>query len=136
MAYPDLELHGKTAVVIGGTSGIGRAIALGLAAAGADVVASGRRDQHVSEVTREIQALGRRSLGVTVDVSSRSSTERLLAAVLHEFGKVDILVNSAGQIKREPTLQPEEPRDGSWGERYFHMYDPDGRELSFARPLR
>jgi len=108
MAYSDLELHGKTAVVIGGTSGIGRAIALGLGAAGADVVASGRRDQHVSDVTQEIQALGRRSLGVTVDVSSRSSTERLLAAVLQEFGKVDILVNSAGKIKREPSLESTE----------------------------
>ena len=73
---------------------------------------------------------------ITLRVASMQTSVRLLAAVLHEFGKVDILVNSAGQIKREPTLQPEEPRDGSWRERYFHMYDPDGHELSFARPLR
>jgi NAD(P)-dependent dehydrogenase (short-subunit alcohol dehydrogenase family) len=113
MAFPDLDVQGKTAVVIGGTSGLGRAIALGLSAAGADVVASGRRAENVAEVTRKIQSLGRRSRAVSVDVSSRRSIEQLRAAVLEEFGRVDILVNSAGQIRREPTLESTEE---SWQE--------------------
>jgi len=104
-----LSLEGKTAVVTGGTSGIGRALSLGLADAGADVVATARRQQQVNEVAAEIEARGRRTLRLASDVCDRASLERLLAGILEEFGKVDILINCAGRIKRTPTLtMPEE----------------------------
>ncbi|MGD0891782.1 MAG: glucose 1-dehydrogenase [Terracidiphilus sp.] len=104
-----LNLDGKVAVVTGGTSGIGRALSLGLADAGADVVATARRQQQVDETASEIEARGRQTLRVTSDVCDRSSLEALLAATLDRFGKVDILVNCAGKIKRTPTLTlPEE----------------------------
>jgi NAD(P)-dependent dehydrogenase (short-subunit alcohol dehydrogenase family) len=97
-------LEGRVAVVIGGTSGIGRAMALGLAEAGADVVSTGRRVEQVNEVASAIEALGRKSLRQPTDQTDRSQIEDLLAACVAEFGKVDILVNSAGKIKRTPTL--------------------------------
>ena len=103
MGYKGLELNGRTAVVIGGTSGIGRIIALGLAEAGADVIPTARRTEQVHQVATKIEALGRRSLRITSDVLDRASIERLLQAALAEFGKVDILVNSAGITKRAPT---------------------------------
>jgi NAD(P)-dependent dehydrogenase (short-subunit alcohol dehydrogenase family) len=104
MSTNRFSLEGKTAVVTGGTSGIGRAISIGLAEAGADVVATGRRQQQVDEAAAEIEALGRKSLRIAADVGDRSSLKKLSAAVLETFGKVDILVNCAGIIKRTPTL--------------------------------
>lgn len=104
MGYSKLELNGKSAVVIGGSSGIGRAIALGLAEAGADVAPSSRRANEVETVAREVEAFGRKSLRPTSDVASRESLERLLAAAVKAFGKVDILVNSAGRTRKAPTL--------------------------------
>lgn len=105
MSYPGLDLNGKTAVVIGGSTGIGRAIALGLAQAGADVIASARRAQEVEAATSEIERLGRRSLPLTCDVTSESSLQQLLQQAVGALGKVDILVNSAGVTRRSPTLQ-------------------------------
>ncbi|MDE3104085.1 MAG: glucose 1-dehydrogenase [Acidobacteriota bacterium] len=102
MSYFSLE--GQTAVVIGGTSGIGRAIALGLAQAGADVVASSRSQLPVEETAAAIEALGGRTLRVPSDVLDRSSLESLCQQVLAAFGKVDILVNSAGITRKSPTL--------------------------------
>jgi NAD(P)-dependent dehydrogenase (short-subunit alcohol dehydrogenase family) len=99
-----LSLVGRTAVVIGGTSGIGLALSLGLAEAGADVVASARRVEQVNETADKIEALGRRTLRETSDVGDRASLEWLCAETLKTFGKVDILVNCAGKIKRGPTL--------------------------------
>ncbi|MBV9611291.1 MAG: SDR family oxidoreductase [Acidobacteriaceae bacterium] len=90
---------------MGGTSGIGRAIALGLAQAGADVVAAGRRQALVEEVANEIEASGRKSLRQTVDAASRASVDALRDALMQHLGRVDILVNSAGQIFRKPTAQ-------------------------------
>jgi NAD(P)-dependent dehydrogenase (short-subunit alcohol dehydrogenase family) len=104
MSYPAFDLTGKVAVVIGGTSGIGRAIALGLAAAGADVVPTSRRLEQVETTAKEIEERGRRSLEVASDVQDRASLEALLQASLERFGKVDILVNSAGKTKRAPTV--------------------------------
>ncbi len=104
MGFHRLELDGKVAVVIGGTSGIGRAIALGLAEAGADVVASGRRTGQVNTVADEIRARRKRTVAVTADVTNRGTLENLLSRVLRNFGKVDILVNSAGRIKRQQTI--------------------------------
>ena len=103
------SLTGKTAVVIGGTTGIGRAIALGMAECGADVVATARRQQQVDETANEIEARGRKSLRISSDVSDRASLEKVLAGALEHFGKVDILVNCAGRIKRLPTLDMPEP---------------------------
>lgn len=104
MAYKGLDLTGKTAVVIGGTSGIGRAISLGLAEAGADIVPTARRKEHVEKTVAEVKERGRRSLALTSDVSDVASLDKLLQGVLKEFGKIDILVNSAGRTKRGPTL--------------------------------
>jgi NAD(P)-dependent dehydrogenase (short-subunit alcohol dehydrogenase family) len=93
---------------MGGTSGIGRAIASGLAEAGADVVATGRRADKVRDVAEHIEKVGRKSLRQTVDATSRQSVDELRDAVLREFGRVDILVNSAGQIFRKPTMNVSE----------------------------
>lgn len=104
MSKHPLSLEGRVAVVVGGTSGIGRAISLGLAEAGADVVSTGRREQLVHEVAFEIEARGKRTLRQPTDLSDRAQLEALLANTVHTLGKVDIVVNSAGKIKRAPTL--------------------------------
>jgi NAD(P)-dependent dehydrogenase (short-subunit alcohol dehydrogenase family) len=104
MGYKQLDLDGKVAVVIGGSSGIGKTIALGLARAGADVVSSARRMELVNALAAEIESLGRRSLRVACDVADRDSLESVLQSVVEAFGKVDILVNAAGITKRAPTL--------------------------------
>ena len=105
MGHPLLDLTGKTAVVIGGTSGIGFALARELAKAGADVVPTGRRAELARKAAAEVEALGRRSLALTCDVTDEASLEQLLKAVCTEFRSVQILVNSAGRIKRLPTLE-------------------------------
>src|SRR5688572_22114685 len=108
MAYAALNLEGKTAVVIGGTSGIGRVLSLGLAEAGADVVASSRRAEQVAATAQEIESRGRRTLRVASDVTDRASLEALLAATSTAFGQVHIMVNCAGRTRRVPTLELEE----------------------------
>lgn len=108
MSYKQLELNGKAAVVIGGTSGIGRAIAHGLAEAGADVIPTSRRIEEVEKTAAEIEGIGRQTLRLTSDVSSRESLQALLDETVKKFGKVDILVNSAGRTKRAPTLDFDE----------------------------
>ncbi len=100
-----MDLSGRVAVVVGGTSGIGRKLAVGLAQAGADVVATGRREDKVKEVAAEIEATGKRSLAAACDAGNRASVDALRDAVLARFGQVDILVNAAGTIFRKPTLQ-------------------------------
>ena len=103
------DLSGKIAVVVGGTTGIGHALSIGLAEAGADVVASSRRAEQVDNTAIEIELMGRRTLRQTSDVMDRSTLVTLRDAVLKEFGQVDILVNCAGTTKRAPTLTfPEE----------------------------
>jgi NAD(P)-dependent dehydrogenase (short-subunit alcohol dehydrogenase family) len=99
-----LGLEGKVAVVTGGTSGIGRALSLGLAEAGADVIATARRQQQVDETASAIEAIGRHTLRLASDVCDRVSLERVRDATIGRFGKVDILINCAGRIKRTPTL--------------------------------
>jgi NAD(P)-dependent dehydrogenase (short-subunit alcohol dehydrogenase family) len=96
------DLSGRVAVVMGGTTGLGRAIALGLAEAGADVVASSRRAEQVQHMATEIEATGRRTLRVTSDVVERASVQALHDAVVEEFGRVDILVNAAGITFKAP----------------------------------
>jgi NAD(P)-dependent dehydrogenase (short-subunit alcohol dehydrogenase family) len=112
MSLEMFSLKGRVAVVMGGTSGIGRTMALGLAEAGADVVATGRRENLVQEVSGEIEKLGRQSLAKATDASSRESIDALRDEVVSKLGRVDILLNAAGQIFRKPTLSITETE---WG---------------------
>src|SRR5712692_3874789 len=99
MGHPLLDLTNKTAVVIGGTSGIGLSITRGLAQAGANVIPTGRRPDYVQSAAAAVTALGRRSLVQPCDVSDNASIEQLLQATLREFGTVQVLVNCAGRTK-------------------------------------
>lgn len=94
------DLTGRVAIVAGGTSGIGRAIALGLAAAGADVVATGRRTELVRQLADEIEAMGRRSCRIACDVTDAAAVARLRDGCLDAFGTVDIVVAAAGATMR------------------------------------
>ncbi|HXU14556.1 MAG TPA: glucose 1-dehydrogenase [Terriglobales bacterium] len=111
MGPPQFDLTSKTAVVIGGTSGIGLTIAKGLAKAGANVVPSGRREELALSAATEIERGGGKAFGHAVDVTKRESLQTLLEAVTAKFGTVEILVNSAGTTKRTPSLQV---RDSEW----------------------
>ena len=104
MAYAPFDLTGRVAVVIGGGSGIGRAVAIGLAQAGADVIPTSRRREVVDAAATEIEAMGRRTLRIASDISNESSLVGVLRAATDTFGKVDVLVNSAGITKRTPTV--------------------------------
>jgi NAD(P)-dependent dehydrogenase (short-subunit alcohol dehydrogenase family) len=105
MAAHLFDLKGKTAVVVGGTSGIGRVLALGLADAGADVVATARREALVNEVAAEIERRGRRTMRMPADVSDEAALGRLRDTVLAEFGQVDVVLTAAGITRRVPTLE-------------------------------
>ncbi len=100
-----LDLTNRVAVVIGASSGIGRAIALGLARHGAHVVPTGRRSDCVECVCHEVLGLHRRTLMHLTDVTSRASIDALRDAVLEEFGGADILVNAAGFTFKQPTVE-------------------------------
>lgn len=106
-----LDLTDRVAVVVGATSGIGRAIAIGLAEHGADVVPSGRRKRHVESACKDIEATGRRTLCQTSDVTDRRSLDVLRDAALAHFGHVDILVNAAGYTVKDSTATIHE---GGW----------------------
>jgi NAD(P)-dependent dehydrogenase (short-subunit alcohol dehydrogenase family) len=105
MAKNWMDLTDRVAVVVGGTSGLGRVIALGLAEAGAHVITSGRRQTLVDEVADAVRAMGRDTLNQTVNVGDRQSIDELRDAVVRKFGRVDILLNAAGRIKRTPTME-------------------------------
>ena len=98
------NLTDRVAVVVGGTSGIGRALALGLAGAGADVVATGRRQALVDEVADAIEEKGRRTVRLAADVDREGSLEALRDACLGAFGRIDVLLCAAGITKRVPSL--------------------------------
>ncbi len=134
MSLKIFDLTGRVAVVMGGTSGIGRTIALGLAEAGADVVASGRREALVHEVADAVEKAGRRSLRQTVDASNRQSIDRFRDAVMKDFGRMDILVNAAGQIFRKATVEVSEEE---WNKLMDVNLDGTLRSCqSFYEPLR
>jgi len=108
MAFKGFDLTGKVAVVVGGTSGIGRAITCGLADAGADIVPTSRRREEVEGAAADVESRGRKAVRVTSDVTDLASLEAALAATLKGLGRVDILVNCAGRTKRQPTLEVSE----------------------------
>ncbi len=99
------DLTGRVAVVVGATSGLGRAIAVGLAESGATVVPTGRRASELESACAEIQALGGRTLCQISDVCDRASLNAFRESVLREFGRIDILVNAAGRTVRRPTSE-------------------------------
>jgi NAD(P)-dependent dehydrogenase (short-subunit alcohol dehydrogenase family) len=105
MAYKGLSLEGRRALVFGGTSGLGKSIATGLAEAGADVVPVGRRAEEVGKTAAELRALGRKTLELTGDVTRREDIQQVVDRMLREMGRIDILVNSAGTTKRVPSLE-------------------------------
>lgn len=108
MAENITDLTGRVAIVVGGTSGLGRTIAVGLARSGASVVPTGRREELVIEVCAEIEQMGSKSFAQTVDVSDRASIDDLRETVINHFGRVDILVNAAGRTARKPTVEVSE----------------------------
>src|SRR5262245_53696174 len=111
MGHPLFDLTGRVAVVVGGTSGIGRALTEGLAQAGADVVRPRGRGDMVDQAAAAVEAAGRQTLRLTSDACDEASLEALCKSTLERFGKVDILVNCAGRTKRVPVL---EMADGDW----------------------
>ena len=111
MPFAGFDLTGRTAIVLGGTSGIGRALVDGLVEAGADVVASSRRQDQVDATALAIEERGKRTLRLTSDVTDRTSLETLRDAALEAFGKIDILINCAGRTHRRPTLEVD---DAEW----------------------
>ena len=108
MGHPLLDLTNKTAVVIGGTTGIGLALTRALAEAGADTIPSSRRQEQVQAACEVVKSFGRRTLAQTCDVKDRQSIEQLFKSACSEFGSVQILVNCAGKTKRTPTLEVSE----------------------------
>ena len=108
MAENLFDLTGKIAVIVGGTTGIGHAVALGLARSGATVVASSRRKDMVRSVAEELQTLGSTTLAVTSDVQNRASLENLRDRVVAEFGRVDVAIVTAGVLKKEPSAEVSE----------------------------
>jgi NAD(P)-dependent dehydrogenase (short-subunit alcohol dehydrogenase family) len=113
MAENRLDITGRVAVVVGGTSGLGRRLAVGLAEAGANVVATGRRADLVSEVAQEIRAAGADTLEQAADVADRASLDALCSAVVARFGGVDILLNAAGRSLKKPA---EEVAEDEWAD--------------------
>ena len=105
MAYQPLSLEGKRALVFGGTSGLGKSIAVGLAQGGADVVPVGRRAEEISKVVAEIKALGKKTFEFPADITDRGQIQAVIDKMLKEMGRIDILVNSAGMNKRVPSFE-------------------------------
>jgi len=111
--YKGLSLAGKQALVFGGTSGLGKAIAVGFADAGADVVPVGRRAEAVRKAALEIKSAGRKTIEMTADVTDRAQIQAVIDRMLEEMGRIDILVNSAGITRRVPSFEVD---DSLWNQ--------------------
>jgi len=105
MAYTGFDLSGRVALITGGTSGLGRAIAIGFAQSGATVIAASRSAEKVAAAAAELQALDPGSGALQLDVADAESIQRVVSRVNEEHGRLDILVNAAGMIKRTPSLE-------------------------------
>ncbi|MBV0926153.1 SDR family oxidoreductase [Halomicroarcula limicola] len=108
-ATPTVSVAEKNAVVIGGTSGIGRAIALAFADDGADVVATSRHEDAVESTAEELRERGAETATVTCDVRDEESIEHLYDVAADALGEIDVLVNSAGSVAKAPVTEMEEP---------------------------
>lgn len=111
MSKSCLDLTGRVAVVFGGTSGLGKSIALGLAEHGADVIPGGRREDLLEAVCKEVEGAGRRTIRQVADVTDRASLIQFRDRVLRDFGRVDVLVNAAGTTLKKPTV---DVQDSEW----------------------
>lgn len=98
MLREKLDLKGKVALVTGGGTGLGRAMALALAQVGADIALAARRPQPLEEAATEIRSLGRKALVVLADITDSAQVQGMVAAVIQELGRVDILINNAGIV--------------------------------------
>jgi NAD(P)-dependent dehydrogenase (short-subunit alcohol dehydrogenase family) len=99
------DVTDRTAIITGGSRGLGRGMGLALAAAGADVAVVSRNQKDLQAVADEIQRLGRRGLATQADVTDEKQVERMVADVLKEFRRIDILINSAGTVLLRPTIE-------------------------------
>lgn len=104
MILEKFKLDGKLAFVTGSSSGIGQAIALGLAEAGADVICHASKPGGASETVSQIEKLGKKSAEVAGDMSDKNVPSRLIAEIIEKFGRIDILINNAGTIRRTPAV--------------------------------
>ena len=109
MALQDFSLDGKVAIVTGGSRGLGKAMALALARAGADVVVASRSREQLEVAAREIQALGGNVLTVPTDVTDSQQVDRMVEETVARFGAVHILVNNAGVVQSAGGGSPEGP---------------------------
>jgi NAD(P)-dependent dehydrogenase (short-subunit alcohol dehydrogenase family) len=115
LAVPPQRLDGRTALITGGGRGIGRALALVYANAGANVVVVSRSRDQVEAVQREIESLGAKGLAVVTDVSDPHEVRSMAGSAVDEFGMVDILVNNAGNLIYKPLVPlPGSTMKGKW----------------------
>ena len=94
----EFDLTGKTAIVIGGGRGIGKSIALTLAEAGADIMVAARTSKEIEQTASEIKDLGRKGIAVSADATKATDIGNVVATATSEWGRIDILVNSAGVV--------------------------------------
>ena len=104
MNIPEFSLEGKNAIVIAGSRGIGKGIAMALAEAGADTAVTGYTNKYVETTAKEIEAMGRKSSALTVDATHGEDMDFLARQVLSEFGTIDIVINAAGDSIRKPVI--------------------------------
>ncbi len=104
MSLEAFSLSGKNAIVTGAATGIGKAIAVALAQAGANVACHGRSQGSTSDVVAEIVSLGHHAVELTGDMADHETPKQIFAAAIAEFGQIGILVNNAGTIKRSPAV--------------------------------
>ena len=109
-----LSLDGKTVVITGGGTGLGREMALAMARAGADLVIASRRSGPIEETAELVRETGRRGLAVATDVTDSGQVDRLFTASLDEFGKVDVLVNNAGIVRGQGAMPIWDITDHDW----------------------
>lgn len=114
MVSGESPLEGKVAIVTGGGTGLGKAMALALAKEGADVVVGARRLEPIELTAKEIRELGRRSLAVSTDVTDSQQVNRLVEQTLSQMGGLDILVNNAGIVRGQQRREFWEITDEEW----------------------